>query len=216
MIDDKLKELLTACTQEHQLNEYQHPLRWSQELGVGYLCSTGYDYGAEYWEKYQGYVNDLGAQLSEARTNFILQNLGTLDSLCDVGIGSGQFVMTAKCKGFDVNPYAVQWLTESGYFADVYAESFETLSFWDVLEHLDDPSQLLNKTKNIFMSVPIHTDVQACLRSKHLRPSEHIWHFTDAGLKSFMAKFGFKFMAVSSFETSLGREDILSYFFTKV
>ena len=197
------------------LKNYPHPLMWNEELEFGYLKSDGYDYGQEYWQKYQGYVNDLGKQLSDARANFVKKHLSDITKLCDVGIGSGQFVDTVKCHGFYVNPYAVEWLKEHGYFANPYESDFSALSFWDVLEHIEDPSVLLMRTKNVFVSVPIHDDLETCLASKHLRPGEHIWHFTNEGIKNFMALQGFKLVDQSDFESKLGRESIISYFFNK-
>jgi hypothetical protein len=197
------------------IDGYPYPLLWRYDLGFGFLKSDGYDYGEEYWEKYQTYVSDVGVQLSLARTDFIKNNIGTLEDLCDVGVGNGQFVDLVKCKGYDINLIAKDWLEKNGYYADVYSESFKTLSFWDVLEHIEDPSDLLNKTENIFTSIPIHKDLKSCLESKHLRPGEHIWHFTDKGIKNFMNIFGFKVIASSNFETRLGREAINSYYFKK-
>ena len=194
---------------------YPYPLLWREDLGIGFLKSDGYDYGEDYWVKYQSYINDLGMKLSTARGAFVLNNLKTFNGLCDVGIGSGQFIEMVGCKGYDVNEFAVQWLKENDYYADVYKETFNALSFWDVLEHIEDPSELLNKTDKVFVSVPIHKDINACLASKHLRPAEHIWHFTNDGIKNFMRMFGYRAIASSNFETKLGREDIISYYFAK-
>ena len=198
-----------------EIDGYSYKLQWVEDLGFGFLMSDGYDYGEEYWQKYQSYINDLGAQLSNARANFVLKNLGNYHDVCDVGVGSGQFVDTIKCKGYDVNPFANEWLKAHGYYADPYAENFNALCFWDVLEHIIDSSALLGSTEHVFVSVPIHVDLEACLASKHLRPGEHIWHFTDRGIKNFMALAGFECVDQSDFETKLGREDILSYFFKK-
>jgi len=198
------------------ISNYPYDLVWNRSLEIGYLQSTGYDYGKEYWQKYQSYINDLGEKLSLGRAKFVIENIGSCEGLCDVGIGSGQFVDTVKCKGYDVNPFAKEWLKDHGNYADIYKETFSALSFWDVLEHIDDPSNLLEKTENIFVSVPIHKDINACLVSKHLRPSEHIWHFTDAGFKNFMSLYGFQCKDTSNFETVLGREDIMSYYFKKI
>src|ERR1017187_3224838 len=140
-----------ACTYTVPIKDYSHDLVWC-EHGHGFLKSEGYDYGEEYWEKYQGYVNDLGHRLTAARIDFIKRNLGTLDGLCDVGIGSGEFVDKAKCKGFDVNPFAKEWLTRHENYGDPYAENFKALSFWDVLEHIEDPSPLLRKAEHVFIS----------------------------------------------------------------
>jgi len=192
------------------------PLKWCKDLGIGFLPTLGYDYGQEYWERYNNYVdNGYGVKLSRFRKRFVLENFGEPDNLCDVGIGSGQFVETIKCKGFDINPYARKWLEEHGNFADPYVDDFSALTFWDVLEHIENPSHLLKKTEKVFLSIPIHRDVDACLASKHLRPDEHLWHFTEAGLEFFMSMFGFKLTAKSDEEIKIGREDIMTYSFSR-
>jgi hypothetical protein len=138
----------------------------------------------------------------------------TFDDLCDVGVGSGQFVDTVKCKGTDVNEVANAWLKEHGYYVDD-ATKFKSLTLWDVIEHIEDPTSLLVNAENVFISTPIYVDAENCLRSKHLKPGEHIWYFTDEGIKYFMSRLGFEIVAESDCETKLGRESILSYYFTK-
>jgi len=212
--------ILEQFTEEHlteyQINNYPYPLKWNNNLGIGYLHSAGYDYGEEYWGKCRGFLTDLGTQLSIARSDFVKKNISTFDNLCDVGIGSGQFVEMTNCKGYNVNTFAKEWLNEHGKYADVYTVTFDALSFWDVLEHIDNPTELLIKTNNIFVSIPVYKDVYSCLSSKHLRPGEHIWHFTDIGIKNFMSYYGFDCKDSSNFETDLGREDIRTYYFSKV
>lgn len=211
-----ISKLFDTNITSHTIQDYPYELLWSEDLGIGYLKSDGYDYGEDYWQKYQTYVNDLGTQLTLARADFIKKNVHSFDDLCDVGIGSGQFVDTVKCKGYDINSFACEWLKSHGYYADVNTEPFKTLSLWDVIEHIDNPSDLLAKTENMFISTPIYQDIDDCLASKHLRPGEHIWYFTDVGIKNFMSLFGFELIAEDDFETVLGRESILSYFFQKI
>lgn len=198
-----------------EIPAYGYFMRWNDELGYGYLPSAGYEYGDAYWKKYQAYVNDFGARLTAARIAFVT-DLGLMSlTRCDVGIGSGEYVITSDCMGYDVNPKACEWLKSVGRYVDVYVEPFDVLTFWDVLEHIPDPVPLLNKTQHVIMSLPIYADLSECLLSKHLRPGEHLWHFTDRGIREFMRVHGFSFVAQSSFETDLGREAIQSYYFRK-
>lgn len=192
-----------------------HPLLWRPDLGIGYLKSNGLSYEDNYWQKYQVYkATELGRQLNAYRTSFVRRWLKEIDTLCDVGIGSGHFVEEYPCKGYDVNALAVEWLVKHDSYADPYDRRFDALSFWDVLEHIDEPAPLLT-VKHVFMSIPIHLDVHACLRSKHLRPDEHIWHFTHDGLELFMRLHGYELRFSDNGETKLGREDIMSYYFRR-
>lgn len=190
-------------------------LMWNETLGIGYLPSDGYDYGEEYWQKYQGYRDEFGHKLTQARATFMYKSGIDCDSCCDVGIGNGEFMQYVGCKGYDVNPNAVEWLKWVHSYGDPYAERFDVLTMWDVLEHIDDPGPLLARAEHVFTSLPIYADATECLASKHLRPHEHIWHFTDAGIKAFMRLHGFKFAYSDDIETRLGREGIMSYYFTK-
>lgn len=193
-----------------------NPLIWRNDLGLGYLRSDGYIYAEDYWEKYQGYDNNgIGWKLTHFREGFVSKHLANFDKVCDVGIGSGQFIKHVGAKGFDINRFAEQWLHDTGRFGNPQIESFEALTFWDVLEHIDDPSLILSNTNKVFMSVPIHADVNACLASKHLRPNEHIWHFTPRGIEFFMKYYGFDLIDSSDGETQAGRESIMSYYFRR-
>ena len=192
-----------------------NPIVWRADLGIGYLPSTGFSYSEEYWETYQKYAEgSIGEQLTKFRGEFVSRHLDP-SSVCDVGIGNGQFVKHVNAKGFDINPFAKNWLEQNGLFADPYVERFPGLTFWDVLEHFDDPSIILKCTDRVFMSVPIHQDFKSCLESKHLKPNEHIWHFTDAGIKFFMNYHGFECVDQDDGETRAGRESIMTYFFRR-
>jgi len=201
-------------TQKINIEGYEYALLWRDDLGIGYLPTDGYDYGIEYWEKYLVMsAADFGHKLNQLRLDFVKRNNGNFNNLCDVGIGSGQFVETAKCKGTDVNPLAIAWLKEHNYFADDLT-TFKELTLWDVIEHIEDPSITFSNATQVFISTPIYQDLTDCLKSKHFRPGEHIWYFTDAGIKNFMALLGYTVRDESDFETVLGRESILSYHFS--
>lgn len=194
-----------------------NPLLWRADLGIGYLKSNGYKYDEEYWEKYLNYDhNGIADKLTTFRLEFVLRNLDKLESVCDVGIGSGHFLRHAGCKGYDINPCARAWLIKNSLFGDPYAEKFSSLTFWDVLEHIDDPTILLARTSNVFVSIPIYEGVEECLASKHLRPDEHIWHFTRAGLIIFMKLQGFVLLDDSDGEMKIGREAIMTYCFKRL
>jgi len=214
----KLFNTLTEdCHIERHPTSNGHDLRWASMLGFGFLPSRGYDYGDEYWHKYSvEYAESaISFKLNQFRRRFVLESLGGAGGLCDIGIGAGQFVEIMNCKGYDVNPHARTWLERHEAYGDPYVTCFTTLTFWDVLEHIEDPSPLLSQAKNVFVSLPIHEDVEACLASKHLKPDEHIWQFTERGLKCFMRYFGFELVKSDDSETKIGREDIMAYFFTR-
>lgn len=193
-----------------------NPLIWRNDLGIGYLRSDGYEYAEEYWDKYQEYgAGEIGKKLTLFRESFVSKHLDSFINLCDVGIGCGQFVKHVGCKGNDINRFAKEWLIKEKLFGDPYTTRFDALTFWDVLEHIEDPSPILGNTDKVFMSVPLHENLEACLASKHLRPNEHIWHFTPKGVEFFMQYHGFDIMDEDDGETRAGRESIMTYYFCK-
>jgi len=190
-------------------------LLWNDQLGIGYLRSNGYDYGADYWEHYINIRQDeIGRALTEHRF-WLLSTYVDPTLNCDVGIGSGQFVERANCKGFDINPSAIAWLKNYGSYGDPYVEKFNSLTLWDVLEHLDDPTELLASTNILLTSLPIFDGLGYCLKSKHFKPDEHIWYFTHDGVQRYLNSFGFEMVYFDDGETLIGRESIRSYCFRR-
>lgn len=190
-------------------------LIWRKDLGIGYLPSNGYVYGSDYWETYKQYeAGSIGETLTLYRESFVAKHIDP-KLICDIGIGSGQFVKHVNAKGYDINAYAKRWLIDNELWGDPYVHKFEALTFWDVLEHFDNPASILSRTNKVFLSLPIHDSFESCLSSKHLKPNEHIWHFTDSGIKYFMQYHGFCCVEQGDGETKAGREFINSYYFER-
>jgi hypothetical protein len=151
-----------------------------------------------------------------ARVEFVARHYKGM--LCDVGIGSGAFII---CRGpltfgWDVNPVGIQWLKQRHRYADPMITPFPAISMWDVLEHIPNFVPLLkNVGRWLFLSLPIFRDATHALGSKHFRPDEHCWYFTRDGLVWLMNKLGFMLMEENDEETKIGREDIMSFAFHK-
>jgi len=191
-------------------------LLWSLD-GYGYRHIEAFVYDDSYFEKYVGYSHTpLGVELTTSRLAFLIENgVHRDDHVTDVGIGSGDFIASRpQTTGYDVNPKAKEWLKARDVYR-VFNNCAETLTFWDSLEHIEDPSKWLHFAKRVFISTPIYQDQAHVLRSKHYRPDEHCWYFTHEGLINFMQRAGFELVAHDQRETDLGREDIGSYFFVK-
>jgi len=141
--------------------------------------------------------------------------------LIDVGIGSGAFIERRRADrrityGYDVNPAGIEWLEQRKLFFDPYRNQFNAVSMWDVLEHIPNyPMLLENVRKWLFVSLPIFRDAEHVLRSKHFRPTEHIWYFTQPGLVYAMKQCGFELVSENNVETELGREDIGTFAFRR-
>lgn len=191
-------------------------LSWLPVPGIGFLPLSGSPYDAAYFEKYAGYaLTPLGVRLNAARLDMVARHWR--GHATDVGIGCGQFVASRPhTTGFDINPAGVAWLEAAGRFRDPRAGAVDALTFWDSLEHIPDPAPLLaNARAWVFVSIPIFRNLPHVLRSKHFRPDEHCWYFTDAGFVAFMAAHGWRLVERNDAESRLGREDIASYAFAR-
>lgn len=172
-------------------------------------------YDQAYFDKYKGYEDSpVGKAVNDSRVLLTTSFVDDFSSFVDVGIGCGTFVNSVGCLGTDTNPVALKWLADRGKLYQ--GESCDYMSFWDVLEHIHYPTPILfSIRKGVFISMPIYRDLDHVLASKHFRPSEHCWYFTDSGLKTFMKDYDFECVAESDNETKAGREDIKQYYFKK-
>jgi hypothetical protein len=192
-----------------------------QKDGCAYQAdmSSPVPYDEAYFDKYVGYEGqDIALKLNAGRVAFVNSHVGADASVLDIGIGSGEFIKTRpRTFGHDVNPKAIEWLQSEGkWAASLWA--FMAFSFWDVIEHVQDPDIYISQMvigSNLFASVPIFSDLTRIRESKHYRPNEHFYYFTEAGFVDWIAKYGFRLKEVSDFETAAGREDILTFAFER-
>ena len=190
-------------------------LAWIPALGIGYYPVKSNPYNEAYFNAYNAIKETpIGLALNQARIDLV--NKYTNGSVLDIGIGNGAFVEGRdNVYGYDINPVAVQWLIDR----DKYRHPFrgaEALTFWDSLEHIANPTLMLQGAKEFgFVSCPIYHDVEHVLRSKHFKPDEHCWYWTIEGLIKFMDMFGFEIQEVNWMETEIGREDIGTFVFKR-
>lgn len=187
------------------------------EYGMGHHTAPPMDYGADYFREYRDRdASSMGAALTRERVAFVKRNYS--GPLVDVGIGGGRFVEEYGGDGFgyDINPDAVEWLHEQKRFCDPYATVARAVTCWDSLEHLQKPHELVGRVFSwVFVSMPVYHDIARVHESKHYKPGEHLWYWTDAGLIAWFDRQGFDLAEKADFETQLGREGIYSYAFKR-
>ena len=179
------------------------------------------DYGQDYFEKYQALdATDMGAALVKARIDLVRRHsvfrpdFGEVT--IDIGIGGGRFCDETGCFGYDINPLAVEWLQARNKFCNPYKTQIRNICCWDSLEHIISPESLIHSAlSHLFVSVPIFTDVEDVINSKHFRPGEHFHYWTREGLEWFMKRNRFNTVEWNNSETLLGREAILSFAFER-
>ncbi len=172
-------------------------------------------YDETYWDKCAGYEGQAIARKINAGRVALVNNYW-FGPVCDVGIGSGEFIRSRPMTyGTDVNPVAQKWLKDNGKQAQ---GEFTAYTFWDVLEHIPRPSVYLDLIPvggYLFTSIPIFHDLTKIRESKHYRPGEHLYYFTDKGLVTWLALHGFDLLERQSFEIEAGRDSIYSYAFRR-
>lgn len=191
---------------------FKSNLQWHHHAGIGYLPLIETPYDEAYFQKYVEMAKtDMGEELTWARLNLVKKHCPE-GSLVDVGIGSGQFMDAIGCYGFDVNPVAVELLNSTNKMLDPHFEDVDCATFWDSLEHIIEISDILFHVKQFaFVSLPIFKDLPHILSSRHFRPDEHCWYFSDDGFIKFMYAHGFKVIDLNTMETEIGRQDIGTY-----
>lgn len=132
----------------------------------------------------------------------------------DLGCATGDYCLELsklgyECVGADINEVYVATARKKGVNAVVSGESlpfeddsFDTVVMFEVLEHVQDPEQLLREAKrvsagNILITVPdcgSRADLIRCkLICEHFLELDHVNFFTDADLKIFLAAHFAKF-----------------------
>lgn len=198
-------------------NGWEDSLIWCPEKQMGFHPREPISYQHDYWEKYLGYDNSpMGEALTAARKELV--DFYHSGDIVDIGIGGGKFVssMGARGFGFDVNTDAINWLMANNRFCDPYASNVDAISCWDSLEHIPCPEALINQVnKYVFVSLPIFNNPNTITESKHYRPGEHIWYWSDWGFINWFARLGFVLVEKNNMETELGREAISTYVFRR-
>jgi hypothetical protein len=209
----------------YESHEMGRDLRLCPHFPVVYQAdmTQSVSYDGNYFENYVKLVGSpIANRLNDARTALTKKYCRTL---VDIGIGSGEFIQrsTLKVYGFDINPVAKKWLEERGLWCNPYEgdklEEIDGVTFWDALEHIPNPTLLLNRIREgqyAFVSLPIfREDFTDLLKSKHFKPNEHYYYWTERGLKTYMQEQGFEFLEWNDDEVRAGREGITTFVFRK-
>lgn len=184
---------------------------------MGFHPREPMSYQHDYWEKYL-VMDDtpIGEELTKARKELV--DFYYTGPVVDIGIGGGKFVrsMGDQGFGFDVNQDAINWLVENNRFRDPYADRVDCITCWDSIEHIPCPEALIRQVnKMVFVSLPIFNNPNAVTKSKHYRPGEHIWYWSDVGIIKWFKDLGFTLVEKNNAETDIGREDISTFVFRR-
>ncbi len=150
---------------------------------------------------YANAYNDLGVlndRMSYLRLGLILGIIGGVpESLLDVGYGNGSFLKAAsdivpETFGHDISGFDIP--EKSTFVEDILSRHFEVITFFDCLEHYHDISFVKDlNCELLVVSLPncLYKSDEWFRDWKHRKPDEHISHFNEISLDSFMDAHGF-------------------------
>jgi SAM-dependent methyltransferase len=193
------------------------------------LCQAGIAYQADmavrvaydeaYFSKCLSYEDqDIAIAINAGRIGLVNKYVGAYTGVLDIGVGSGEFIKKRpNTFGYDINPEAVAWLKRTMRWSDGFA-AFDAFTFWDVLEHVPVPEDYFRRIHEgafVFTSLPVFDDLAHIRKSRHYRPGEHLYYFTQHGFVRWMGMHGFSLLERADFETAAGRDSILSFAFVR-
>lgn len=171
--------------------------------------------------------------------------------LLDIGCGKGHFLAAARAAGWEVvgvdrSPAAAEYARRTygiavhvGDAQEVELDGpFDAVTMWHVLEHMADPSAMLDRARELLrrggrlvVSVPNLASAQARVFGNnwfHLDRRHHLYHFTPLALRALLTRRGFTVERIGSFYPEMelvgfvqsllnrvGLEDDLLYRFLK-
>lgn len=200
-----------------------------------------YLYDAKYSSTYDTPEYNQKAEILQAlRLGFVIGNHGRIpENLTDMGYGNGAFLKTARqlvpnCFGYDITDVPLPDGVKRSQFNDGTGPNFfykrgegHVVTFWDCFEHIPIDtlkmyiSQMHECEIEIAISLP-NCDVQEFGLNwfeeayPHLKPDEHLRHFSAKSLKDFMSGWNYKTYSISYHEDMIRKryyKNILSMYF---
>lgn len=201
-------------------SSHQGELCWYPALGYGTLLDPAVpqiEYDNKYMDQYRASRDSLiGQRLVSGRVGLVdRRDRGR--GVLDFGAGSCAFVRARPMTlGYDISPITVFDLKSRGLYSNPYKTRHRIVTCWDSLEHLKNPRGLLDRIdKRVYLTIPIFKTGEQARYSKHYKPGEHYWYFTEWGLERYMNDAGFNLDFKSREEEDLGRESVGTFVFSR-
>ena len=148
------------------------------------------------------------------KARIITKHAGNTGNILDIGCGIGYFLGHMKQQGYEVtgiekNDYArnaaIKQFSINCYASEklnsLNKESFDIITFWHSLEHLEKLNEtintihsLLKKNGTVFIAVPNANSADARYYKEKWAAYDvprHLWHFTAETMKQLLEKAGF-------------------------
>lgn len=189
--------------------------------GVAYQrgMAVSANYGDAYFARYQSYEGtEIARQINAGRVALVDEHVGAGSPVVDIGVGSGEFIRARPgTMGQDINPAAIDWLRRKNLWVEKMSE-FSAFTFWDVLEHVPEPDRYFRKIPDrahLFCCLPIFAELGRIRESRHYKPGEHLYYWTERGFVDWMAEYRFGLLERRDFEIAAGRDSIVSFAFRR-
>lgn len=160
---------------------------------------------------------------------------GVKDLWIDVGAGDGKFLESVNAKrkvGVEVSQAARKIMKTRGFEVLTEKEFLETsnlysdvISFWQVLEHLEQPQKYLKsswanlkKGGEIIVAVPNIDSFEFKFFGNawfHLTPKFHLWHFSPESIGMLLERQGFKIKKIDFWSVEHHLTGLLQSFINK-
>jgi hypothetical protein len=167
-------------------------------------------YGKEYQNVYaQRRDTELGNAITEGRYKLVSKYIKS-GKILDFGCATGDFIdrcnlsSNYEIQGYDINPYS-SYCNITNLF-----DSWEALTSWDSIEHMDRPDKLITglNAKYVFLCTPTTEGIENTidkniLNWRHYRPHEHIHYFNANSLKRLLRVCGYDTLEITYEESNL-------------
>lgn len=208
--------------------EKDNDLMLCEHRGVAYqrdMNKNRTPYDEKYLATYNSFAykkSDVAKAVNAGRIAMLKRHAPESAKVLDVGAASCAFINAAldagyDAKGFDIIPDVEQRLKKEDLFSD-NPEGFDVVTFWDSLEHIEEPANWLRNVKRgalLLVAVPIMTELKKIRESKHYKFGEHLYYWTDEGFINYMALYEYRLIEKSTHETDAGRSGIGAYVFVR-
>lgn len=177
-----------------------------------------------YKSEYRGFIHD---QLFQQRLEKeIVHNFSKYvphnSRILDIGCGNGDFLKVSTDLGYDttgvdISKEAVDYCVKSGYKAELMSDfegvekTFDVITMWDVIEHVQNPMELVNFAKKylkeggvIVIKTPLHKQFSFWLVKSFpflsrsvLQIPAHIQFYSDKSMKNLLENMDFEILNFS-------------------
>lgn len=147
-------------------------------------------YNESYLAEFKSRDNtEAGRRLTEIRLDMVWK-LFKEGHLLDFGPGGGRFLEESKrhfeAHSLDINPNSNPTYS---CIEEVQPETYDVITFWDSLEHLENPLTMLMDARMVlkpggmvFISTPNIWPTIDAISSHHYKPGEHVYYFNMVSL----------------------------------